>query len=37
MLKKIHKFQNSGIYVQAGPDSQKILEFLEFFEHYSVS
>ena len=34
MLKKFQKFQNSGIYGQAGG---KFLKSLEFFEHYSVS
>ena len=32
MLKKIQKFQNSGIYGQAGG---KFFKSLEFFEHYS--
>ena len=34
MLKIFQKFQNSGIYGQAGG---KFLKSLEFFEHYSVS
>ena len=32
---KIPKF--SGTWSRPGPDSPKILEFLEFFEHYRVS
>ena len=34
MLKKLQKYQNSGIYGGAGG---RFLKTLEFFEHYSVS